>query len=86
MQPATTVRVPATDRVQSLEEVLTTWVSMPAFTTDRLTARDQGEHECPCPYLDPRAVRFPVQFGRHDSSSSSGPRHRSDSRTGVTHR
>ena len=49
MQQATAVRVPATGRVQSLEEVLTTRVRTPAFTTDRLTARDQGEHECPCP-------------------------------------
>jgi hypothetical protein len=47
MQQATTVRVPATDRVQSLEEVLTTWIRIPAFTTDRLTARDQGEHAGP---------------------------------------
>src|SRR5205807_2165304 len=86
VQQAAAVRVPATDRVQSLEEVLPTWVRTPALTTDRLTARDQGEHECPCPHLAPRAVRFPVQFGRHHSSSSSGPRRRRDRQTRVKDR
>jgi hypothetical protein len=49
MQQAATVRVPATGGAQSLEDMWTTWVRTPAFTTDRLTARPQREHECPCP-------------------------------------
>jgi hypothetical protein len=49
MQQAATVRVPATDGAQSLEDMGTTWVRTPAFTTDRRTARPQREHECPCP-------------------------------------
>jgi hypothetical protein len=82
-QQAATVRVPATDRVQSLEKGLTTWVRTPAFTTDRRTARDKGEHECPGPHPAPRAVHFPIQFGRHHSSSSFGPHRRRDRRTVV---
>jgi hypothetical protein len=45
MQQATTVRMPATDRTQSLEEVLGAWLTRPAVPTQRLHDGDQIEHE-----------------------------------------
>jgi len=71
MQQTTGIRVPTAGWAHSLEEIVTTRLRTLAFATDRPTTRYQAEHECPCCKLDARAVRSFVQFGRHDSSSSS---------------
>ena len=73
MQQAATVRVPSADRTDSLEEMATTRLRMPVFTTEPRTTGDQGEHEGPCPDLASRAVLVPFPFGPHGSSSSSSP-------------
>jgi hypothetical protein len=70
MQRATAVRVPATDRVQPLEEVLLPWLARSAISTKCLTARDQAEHECPHPYMASHAALSPVQFGPDRSPGS----------------
>jgi hypothetical protein len=44
MQQATTVRMPATDRTQSLEEVLGAWLTAPTVSTQCLNAGDQANH------------------------------------------
>ena len=71
MQQATTVRVPTTDRVQPLEEVLLGWLAKPAISAKCPTARDQAEHECPHPYMASHAVLSPMHFGGHRSPGSS---------------
>jgi hypothetical protein len=73
MQQATTVRVPATDRAHSLEEVLRARLTTPAISTQCLTARDQAEHQCPYSYMASHAVDSPMQVGRQRSPGSSRP-------------
>ena len=70
MQQAATVRVPTTDRVQPLEEVLLAWLASPAISTKGLTARDQAEHECTRLYIASHAVLSPMRFGPDRSPGS----------------
>jgi hypothetical protein len=63
MQQAATVRVPTTDRVQPLEEVLLRWRVSLAIATMCLTAPNQAEQECPDPYMGSHAVRSPSGNG-----------------------
>jgi hypothetical protein len=42
MQQATTVRVPATDRMDALEEMLRPWVTTPGISTQCLAAAEEA--------------------------------------------
>ena len=77
MQQATTVRVPTTDRVQPLEEVLLAWLARPAISTKCLTARDQAEHEGPNPYMASHAVLSPMHLAVIARQAPQGSRRRS---------
>ena len=71
MQQATTVRMPATDRTQSLEEVLGAWLTRPAVPTRCLSARGQTENKKTHHHLFSHTVYSPMQFGRRRSPGAS---------------
>jgi hypothetical protein len=77
MQQPATIRVPTTDRVQPLEEVLLAWLARPAIFTKCLTARDQAEHECPHPYMASHAVLLPCSLAVIARQAPQGSRRRS---------
>ena len=72
MPQATTVRVPTTGRMHSLEEVLRAWLTTPGISTQCPTTGDQAEHECAPPRAS-HVVHSPLRFGRHRSPGASRP-------------
>ena len=72
MPQTTAIRVPATDRMHSLEEGLLVWLAMPAISAQCLTARDQAEHQCRYAYMASHTVSSPTPFDRQRSPGSPG--------------
>jgi hypothetical protein len=62
MKQATTVRVPATDRTQSLEEVLGAGLTTLAVSTQCLNAGEKAQHKCEHDFILVHMVYSPVQF------------------------
>jgi hypothetical protein len=65
MQQATTVRVPASDRVHPLEEWLLGWLATPAISAKGPSAGHQGQTECIYRHLYSHAMLSPIRLGRH---------------------